>query len=79
MMTNNKNNKTSCNHMVLVFGTRAKARGVPYIPHVPAYIGAANLRVRQLPVQPVRKQQHVMLHNNDRVNQDVLQHNTTTR
>ena len=58
------------------FGTRAKSRGVPYIPHVPAIIGAPNLRARQLPVQPVREQQQdVMLQDNIRVNQDMLQHN----
>ena len=59
------------------FGIRAKAksRGVPYIPHVPAIIGAPNFRARQLPVQPVREQQDVMLQDNNRVNQDMLQHN----
>ena len=43
------------------FGTRAKARGRPYLPHVPANIGVPNFRARQLPVQPVREQQDVML------------------
>ena len=57
------------------FGTRAKSRGVPYIPHVPAMIGAANLRARPLPVIHVREQQDVMLQDNNRVNQDMLQHN----
>ena len=58
------------------FGIRAKSRGVPYLPHVPAIIGAPNLRARQLPAQPVREQQQdVMLQDNVRVNQDMLQHN----
>ena len=57
------------------FGTRAKARGVPYLPHVPAMIGVPNLRVRQLPVHPVREQQHDVMLQDDRVNQDMLQHN----
>ena len=48
------------------FGSRAKARGVPYLPHVAAMIGVPNLRVRQLPVHPVREQHDVMLQD-DRV------------
>ena len=55
------------------FCTRAKARGVPYVPHLPAVIGVPHLRARQLPAQPVREQQHVMLQ--DQVRQDMLQHN----
>ena len=47
------------------FGSRVKARGIPYLPHVPAIwaanIGVANFRARQLPAQPVREQQDVML------------------
>ena len=58
------------------FGTRAKSRGIPYLPHVPTNIGAPNFRARQLPVLPVREQQQdVMLQDNIRVNQDMLQHN----
>ena len=58
------------------FVSRAKARGIPYLPHVPAMIGVPNIRARQLPVRPVREQQqHVMLQDNNRVNQDMLQHN----
>ena len=42
----------------------------------PANIGAPNFRARQLPVLPVREQQQdVMLQDNGRVNQDMLQHN----
>ena len=55
------------------FGTRAKARGVPYVPHLPAVRGVPHLRARQLPAQPVREQQHVMLQ--DQVRQDMLRHN----
>ena len=58
------------------FGARAKARGVPYLPHVPATIGAPNFRARQLPEQPVREQQEVMLQDeNMLVNQPMIQHN----
>ena len=57
------------------FGTRAKSRGIPYLPHVPANIGAPNFRARELPVLPVREQQDVMLQDNMRVNQHMLQHN----
>ena len=58
------------------FGTRSKARGIPYLPHVPANIGVANFRARQLPAQPVREQQDVMLtQDNMLVNQPMLQHN----
>ena len=58
------------------FGTRAKARGIPYLPHVPANIGVANFRARQLPAQPVREQQDVMLpQDNVLINQPMIQHN----
>ena len=57
------------------FGSRAKARGVPYIPHVPAMIGVSNYRARQLPTHPVREQQHDVMLQDDRANQDMIQHN----
>ena len=56
---------------------RPKARGVPYVkavPHVPAHIGVPNIRARQLPAQPVREQQQVMLQDDDMLfNQPMIQ------
>ena len=58
------------------FGTRAKARGIPYLPHVPANIGVPNFSARQLPVQPAREQEDVMLpQDNMLINQPMIQHN----
>ena len=57
------------------FGTRAKSRGIPYLTHVPANIGVPNFRARQLPAQPIREQQDVMLQDNMVVNQPMIQHN----
>ena len=56
-------------------GTRSRVRSVQQVPYVPDMnIGQRLFRARQLPAYPVREQHNVMLQ--DRVNQDMLQHNT---
>ena len=57
-------------------GTRVRSRVVQHVPYVPVNmdIGQPLFRARQLHAHPVREQHHAMLQ--DRVNQDMLQHNT---
>ena len=58
------------------FGTRSKARGIPYLPYVPVNIGAPNFRARQLPARPVREQQDVILPQDNMLgNQPMTHHN----